>query len=300
LKKPFESFKKGVEEGVAKLFTAFYFRQHEERRSGEATFEFTHKSSGEYLTARRLVRALERMDIKFRLHESHDYEEGWSERKTLSEWVTVYGDAPRMTQDLFRFVRSEIELSDPTIVGNWQTTLCALIGWMLQNGMPMELLAPRPPYYQQEMQAAIRAEEAMLAILYACACVTEKVSEIHYPSPTSMGEWLNRLQGQRLGGENVLALQCLGFLNLEDSSLVVHDLIGANMHDTNLIGAQLTYAHFGLANLTGVSLDGASLEETHFTGNTTLPDGTQWSPSSDLSRFTDPDHPDFWRPDTRY
>jgi hypothetical protein len=39
-----------------------------------------------------------------------------------------------------------------------------------------------------------------------------------------------------------------------------------------------------------VVLDGAAFSE-----ETTLPDGTRWTPEADLARFTDPAHPHFWR-----
>ena len=53
-----EQFQEGAKKGVTRLLTAFYFRQAGDVR-GEKTFEFTHKSFGEYLTARRLVRMLD-------------------------------------------------------------------------------------------------------------------------------------------------------------------------------------------------------------------------------------------------
>lgn len=55
-------FADGAEKGVTRLLAAFFFRQYGQRASGDRTFVFTHKSFGEYLTARRLVRAMERID----------------------------------------------------------------------------------------------------------------------------------------------------------------------------------------------------------------------------------------------
>ncbi|HEY9825123.1 MAG TPA: hypothetical protein V6D19_06725 [Stenomitos sp.] len=56
-----ENFQEGAKSGVVRLLTAFYFRQSGQRETGDRTFEFTHKSFGEYLTARRLVRGLQKM-----------------------------------------------------------------------------------------------------------------------------------------------------------------------------------------------------------------------------------------------
>ncbi len=56
-----DDFKEGAEAGVTRLLAAFFFRQYGQRTSGDPTFVFTHKSFGEYLAARRVVRAVERV-----------------------------------------------------------------------------------------------------------------------------------------------------------------------------------------------------------------------------------------------
>lgn len=56
----FEEFKGNAESGVTRLLMAFYFREFDGNK-GDKTFEFTHKSFGEYLTARRIMLELEIM-----------------------------------------------------------------------------------------------------------------------------------------------------------------------------------------------------------------------------------------------
>ena len=75
--------------------------------------------------------------------------------------------------------------------------------------------------------------------------------------------------------------------DLTDTLLRGADLSHARLHETILIGADLCWA-----NLEGSDLDNSVWDET-----TTLPDDTKWSASIDLRRFTDPEHPDFWRSD---
>ena len=70
--------------------------------------------------------------------------------------------------------------------------LCALISFMLRHGNPLEELAPRPSF-QEETARARHAEEALLAMLNACARVTETRSVIDWPEPESFGAWLSRL-----------------------------------------------------------------------------------------------------------
>ena len=40
-----------------------------------------------------------------------------------------------------------------------------------------------------------------------------------------------------------------------------------------------------------------NLEKVEFNEKTKLPDGKKWTPDTDMARFTDPEHPDFWRSD---
>ena len=51
------------------------------------------------------------------------------------------------------------------------------------------------------------------------------------------------------------------------------------------------------AHLSGAYVWRANLRDARPDSITPLPDGTKWTPDADLTRFTDPDHPDFWRAD---
>jgi hypothetical protein len=57
LKAKLEAFKQGAEAGAVSLLVSFFFRQAA-RIGGEPSFEFTHKSFGEYLAGRRLIRTI--------------------------------------------------------------------------------------------------------------------------------------------------------------------------------------------------------------------------------------------------
>jgi hypothetical protein len=73
-------------------------------------------------------------------------------------------------------------------------------------------------------------------------------------------------------------------------------LTGANLTAANLQSADLANADVSGANFTNANLQNAILENTRFTSDTLLPDSTSYSDETDLQRFTDPAHPDFWRP----
>jgi hypothetical protein len=82
----------------------------------------------------------------------------------------------------------------------------------------------------------------------------------------------------------------------------------ASLHAANLQYANLQSTHLDHTNMMGANLMEADLQNavmpifndrpsTSFDENTILPDGTRWTPETDMTRFTDPAHPDFWRSD---
>ena len=131
LRRLLEIFEEGAKAGVTRLLAAFYFRQSGVR-SNEKTFEFTHKSFGEYLTACRLVRAMERIQKRLDRRQE-DMEEGWDERQALLHWAEVCGPT-RMDRYLLNFLRDEVALRKSEAVAKWQKSFSNLIGVMLRQG----------------------------------------------------------------------------------------------------------------------------------------------------------------------
>ena len=76
----------------------------------------------------------------------------------------------------------------------------------------------------------------------------------------------------------------------------------ANLKGANLLFADLRLVDLKEANLQQVDLREAKLQQANLEGaewdeKTIMPDGTQWTSNSDLRRFTNPNHPRFWRSD---
>ena len=260
-----DSFKEDSKASVTRLLTAFYFRESGGFRASEKTFEFTHKSFGEYLTAKRIVQEVKLIyeDLEER---KKNFRKGCDERTALVKWATLCGSSV-MDEYLFQFICDEMRLQNPSEVGNWQKTLCRMIESMLTNGMPMEGLKYRFSFRTERWQAR-NAEEALLAVLNACARVTKAISKIEWSNRASFGEWISRLQGQRIGVENVLAFECLSFLDLQNCTLFVRDFVGANLAFTNLENAGLSCAillgaNLGDANLQGANFEAANLEDAN-------------------------------------
>jgi len=263
-------FKNGFQEdskaSVTRLLTAFYFRQSGNDNSGEKTFEFTHKSFGEYLTARRIVREVRLVHKKLEDRQT-DPDEGWDEREALQRWAILCGSSA-MDEYLFKFVLDEVRLQhlqDSSDVAKWQQTFCDLIGFMLRHGMPMERLDLRPNFQEQNRQAR-NSEDSLLAILGVFNRLTKNLSKISFPSPYAFGTLIARLQGQRAGVSNPISFYCLSYLDLSRCILYARDFNKADLRGTNLQSSLLPYVHFMDANLEGANIEGAHLYGANLRG----------------------------------
>jgi TIR domain/NACHT domain len=212
-------FEEGADKGITRLLMAFYFRRAGVRESGDKTFEFTHRSFGEYLTAKRIVRLLRDIDEELKRHQE-DVDRGWDEREALVRWIKVCGPSA-LDEYFFKFVENEIRLSGISNALSWQKTLCKLIEFELRNGLPMELFGFHS--FNQAVYEARNTDESLLVILDACARVTGKVSDIYWPSRTSFSELISRLRGQHTSA-NVIIFKHLDLLNLDSQLLDSYSL----------------------------------------------------------------------------
>jgi Pentapeptide repeats (8 copies) len=258
-----KNFQENAQASVTRLLTAFYFRRSGSDSTGEETFEFTHKSFGEYLTAKRIVREVRLIQKKLAARQS-DPDEGWDEREALHRWAVLCGSTT-MDEYLFKFIWDEVCLQyqiDVAEVATWQQTFCSLIEFMLRQGMPMERLDPRPNY-QEEFRQSLNAEDSLLAVLGVFQNITQEISNINYPSPEAFGTLLSRLLGQRIRASNPMSFRCLRYLNLSGCNLIISDLTLADFHKANLSRANLIEANLSGANFVGTNLSGANLREAN-------------------------------------
>jgi uncharacterized protein YjbI with pentapeptide repeats len=98
--------------------------------------------------------------------------------------------------------------------------------------------------------------------------------------------------------------------DLERANLEGADLSNANFQRTrlwnaNLQGANLEGADFRGAFLSQANLQGANLQDAKFDESTVLPEHDfygevpMWTSETDMTRYTDSEHSDFWRSDRR-
>ena len=257
LKAAVESFL-GSEAGVARLIAAFYFQRTEPGARRRDAIEFTHKSFGEYLTARRLVRAV--AEIAQELGKGG---RRYGEAQALEEWfdLTHY---TAMDLDLLRFVRDEVRLHHEQ-AADWQGPLCRLLSRSIRDGMPVKL--SDDVTFRWGERRARNAEEALLALLNACARVTGQVSKPAWSEPTDAGDLIHRLRLQPSESRlSPLVLNCLSQTDFRLSILLRQDLAEADLGGSDLGGAVLSDANLRGANLQDADLQAADLEDANLRG----------------------------------
>jgi hypothetical protein len=112
------------------------------------------------------------------------------------------------------------------------------------------------------------------------------------------------LRGANLAWANLRGVY-LYDADLRDAWLIGAPLWGARLdraklQDTKLMAADLREAKLAGANLEGANLRDAILDHALYDERTILPDGATWTSDTDIARFADPEHPDFWRSDDPY
>jgi uncharacterized protein YjbI with pentapeptide repeats len=273
------TFKEGARAGAISLLAAFYFRQAQ-RIEGERTFEFTHKSFGEYLTARRLVRQVEDIHEE-RARNRKNRQRGWSEEQALIKWVEFTGPTA-LDYELLVFIRREVGLGEHDVIQEWQKSFAELLSDQLQHGLPMHRLLDRlrPSTFKEMTRQARNAEEALLAVHFCCGSITKSLSTVVWPNPTALRSLLARLERASLAfeclgwldaAEQRLFWAYLGFANLEGMNLAGSEcfgagIYGANLIEANLMDADVTHAELSRADLRGANLQGAILVEADLEG----------------------------------
>ena len=272
----FEKSLQGSEEekskaSISNLLLAFYFRESGDLQGSDKTFEFSHKSFGEYLTAIRLVQGLKMIDDE--LTRSEENYGTYDEKQALIDWANLCGASP-LDFDTFPFICREMRLQKPTDVEAWQKRLCKLIEYLMVKAMPIEAL--NLPSFQMMIEYSKNAESALLIVLNACARVInakkiKQLSVIDWKSSENFGEWISRLIGQRKDFELLLITDCLSYLDLKECDLRLRDFFGAILEEAileraNLVRANLVRAILEGANLGRANLGRANLEEAILVG----------------------------------
>lgn len=265
LNRLFDQFQDGAKSGVTRLLTAFYFREHGlEQETGDKTFEFTHKSFGEYLTASRIVKMIILISKQL-INHYNDFDSGWDEREALKRWADLTKKT-EITDYLLSFIEDEINIAPIIDVTLLQRTLAKLISHSIKNGLPFG--DPRKNHLE-ETRHSRNSEAALIILHYACAMKTQIVSEINWEVPDEASKLFKRLRPAWPDGK--LAYQSLGFIKYTNQLFYVQTLFesnfsNANLENTGFILSSLQDSNLSQANLSKADLSGANLSRSVLAG----------------------------------
>ena len=234
---------------ISPIFLSFYFNMTPQTGK-EHSYEFTHKSFCEYLTACRIVRGLEQM------HKEWEHARQ-KPQKVLVSWVRLCGPTA-IDGDLLPFIHREIARQPQKDVKNWQKMLIDCINYVMHEGMPMEQIYEIATHFEKVRQAR-NAEECLLVSHSACGLATGEKGEINEREIGTFGTWLYWLQKQRIIGLSCVALLSLNHLNFSGCQLYSHDFYGARLNSSILINVELKRANLIFANLSSATLSNANL-----------------------------------------
>lgn len=251
------------------LLDSFFCRAHQgvEHR----LVEFTHKSFGQFLVARRVVRLLPDMP-NVREVNRHRRE------AALKEWLELCGPAI-MDGATYGFLCKGVAAEahrQPIGVAHWREALSGLLVDCLETGMPLPEGVTRSRTSEQIVR---NAEIALLCTVSALFRVSDKKSDPIRIDPAIQSATLHRLAGPLaewsiarfafhifdlkdadLRGTNLLDA------DLKGANLLDANLWGANLLDADLRGANLSGANLAVSNLTGANLRGANLSGANLSG----------------------------------
>lgn len=255
--------------GIPKLLTAFYFRKFgkEDTENKDDTFEFTHKSFGEYLAARAIVELItaiheERTENKRKAVTRRDKRKGWTIQQVLSEWLRATC-RNTIDRDINKFIINEIKLRSDAgeNVVEWQTSLCEVIEELLITGMPLHLQEKRFSQIE-EMRLARNSEEALLVALTNCARITGKTSQIKWKDIYSPAAWFSRLSTSLRNKD--FAFKNLSRIDLSGMFLDPINLLEANLDGANLEKVTMTLSNLSMASAIRANFKEANLNSSKF------------------------------------
>lgn len=278
LDKLFQSFQDSAkQDSVMRLMIAFYFREFGRNEVGEKTFEFTHKSFGEYLTARRIVVGLNDMCEEVARNKQRAGR-GWTLEEAFVKWLKLCG-AEAIDEHLYDFIAFEIQLISQYQGGietllSYQKLMFDLLIMAVKEQTPVKKLNLET--FKDDLKYSIHAESALLILHGLCANHTQQVLEQQDEQFKSLfKKWFQRNQHGTLlrGACQYLDLSgidlvwvALAFSNLSGANLSRADLIGANLSRADLSEADLSRADLSRADLSGVDLSGADLRGADLRG----------------------------------
>ena len=272
----FEEFKGNAESGVTRLLMAFYFREFDGNK-GEKTFEFTHKSFGEYLTARRIMLELEIMLDEVERGKKRPGS-GWTLEDAFEKWIRLCGQQP-IDGYLSDFLEGEIKVLAETKHGlstieNYQRLIIELIQMAVNGQSPVKKLGLNT--FDDDLIHSRNSGKALLNIHSLCAKRTKKViKDVRYKNKKAFDTWLNLLDYRLISVLDNLFLKNIemhslhvvsnfSFSIFDDANLAFSSFNMSTFKNTSFEDTELSFVDFESSIFEDVNFNKASLKQSSF------------------------------------
>ncbi|PTO69284.1 pentapeptide repeat-containing protein [Vibrio splendidus] len=241
-----EHFSEGAKKGVIRLLTAFYFRQFGQEECGDRTFEFTHKSFGEYLTSRRIIEEVKYI-VETKQYAQGSRRHGFDVNKVLIDWIDVCGST-RLDHYLYTFIHGELALIPKEELIQWQEVLSELLEAVIVENMPMEKVGQLS--FDEMLKHYKNASEALLSLHSSCGSLTGQSSNLTLKDKNSFSTFIYTIREHRVGPKNSLALSCLTNLNITEQYFDIHDFYDSKFINNTLSSCSFIRAYISSSTIT--------------------------------------------------
>ncbi|MEZ8011502.1 pentapeptide repeat-containing protein [Vibrio sp. FF59] len=266
-------FKEDAKKGVSKLLTAFYFRESEQHVSNENTFEFTHKSFGEYLIGRKIARKFTQIHKHLQSYYQDPTSFPFNEEAALTSWLELCGPA-KVDRYIFDFLVNEIR-DHKDFKPEWQKTAQQLIKRSITQDWPIEKILGLNFH---EMKAYIQnANATLMNVHFACAQRTEISSEFETDADNNLlRDWVVAFL-PRVGGHQSsksfsymsfphCSFPLINFNFLQISNVNFHGgniSFGSHLHSM-FTGSNFSYAGCINTAIRSTVFEDCNLDNSHF------------------------------------
>ncbi|MEZ8239253.1 pentapeptide repeat-containing protein [Vibrio splendidus] len=260
LKKQLEQFEGSAQKGVTRLLTAFYFRESDTTVDNENTFEFTHKSFGEYLIARRVARQFNKIHKSLQLHYD-DFDFPYSEQRALLDWLEVCGPSS-LDIYIYTFLLNEVKKDDSFTVEHGFTAV-RLLTLAIKLKWPIDKFMDGP--FVNKVKVVKNVNRSLLAMhhcLMVDSEITSKLTESF--SEFEISSWLedNIVSAGDLSDGSHAGITHLDFSNqhMPALSFMFHNIHHCSFESSNLafssfLNNQITHAKFDDTELYGAKFN---------------------------------------------
>ncbi|KAF0223423.1 MAG: hypothetical protein FD176_1885 [Rhodospirillaceae bacterium] len=226
---------------MGNLALTFYLKTCDHDRRG---FEFTHKSFGDYLTARALFAIARDLAPQIKRNK----------KSAAGEWLKAIGNG-KLTAEIIDFIRAEASLAGPQTCKDVQASFEMLAPHALAEGLPAHNDAK---YWREAEIRQDSAEWAVWAMMNAAARITGTLSNIKFPDRNSLDALLSRVRHDGHLFNTCLSHTEINHTDIILRSLHIMDITRSNIKDVKFTQVQTTQSTMTNTIFTGCAFYGVS------------------------------------------